>query len=132
MQADDATSEASDSAYGDDDDFSDTTTIPSTIMRHRWENGRRYHKFREGEYWGPNDEVQNDQLDIAHQMFLIMLTNKLHLAPLTHPQRILDLGCGTGIWCIDTADEHPGAEVIGVDLSPIQPTFIPPNCKFEI
>ena len=32
----------------------------------------------------------------------------------------------------DFADEHPSAEVIGVDLSPIQPSFAPPNCKFEI
>jgi len=30
------------------------------------------------------------------------------------------------------ADEHPSAEVIGVDLSPIQPPFVPSNCKFEI
>lgn len=65
-------------------------------------------------------------------MFLIMLNNKLHLAPVTNPHRIVDLGCGTGIWCIDMADEHPEAEITGIDLSPIQPTFIPPNCKFEI
>ena len=31
-----------------------------------------------------------------------------------------------------TAPEYPGAEIIGVDLSPIQPSFTPPNCKFEI
>ncbi|KAF1842507.1 S-adenosyl-L-methionine-dependent methyltransferase [Cucurbitaria berberidis CBS 394.84] len=122
----------SDSAYGDDDHLSDTTSIPSTIWRHRYENGRRYHKFREGEYWGPNDEVQNDQLDIAHHMFLILLHQKLHLAPIKEPKSIIDLGCGTGIWCMDMADEHPGAEIIGVDLSPIQPSFTPPNCKFEI
>jgi predicted TPR repeat methyltransferase len=53
---------------------------------------------------GPNDEVQNDQLDIAHHMFLMLLGNKLHLAPIQNPQRILDLGCGTGIWCMDMAD----------------------------
>ena len=75
-------------------------------MRHRFENGRRYHSYRQGEneYWGPNDEVQNDQLDIAHHMFLILLGQKLHLAPIRYPQRILDLGCGTGIWCIDMAE----------------------------
>ncbi|PMD51117.1 S-adenosyl-L-methionine-dependent methyltransferase [Hyaloscypha bicolor E] len=39
---------------------------------------------------------------------------------------------GTGIWVIDFADEHPSAEVLGVDLAPIQPEFVPPNCKFEI
>jgi len=30
------------------------------------------------------------------------------------------------------ADEHPEVEVIGVDLSPIQPPFVPPNCRFEV
>ncbi|ORY02936.1 S-adenosyl-L-methionine-dependent methyltransferase [Clohesyomyces aquaticus] len=120
-----------DSAYGDDA-LSDTTTIPSTIFRHRYLNGRRYHKFREGEYWGPNDEEQNDQLDIAHHMFTILLDNKLYLAPVENPKRVLDLGCGTGIWCTDVADEHPAAEVIGIDLSPIQPQFTAPNCHFEI
>lgn len=32
----------------------------------------------------------------------------------------------------DFADEYPNAQVIGSDLSPIQPTWIPPNVKFEI
>ncbi|KAI7766391.1 hypothetical protein LZL87_014285 [Fusarium oxysporum] len=39
---------------------------------------------------------------------------------------------GTGIWAIDVADEHPEAEVLGVDLSPIQPGMVPLNCRFEI
>lgn len=103
-----------DSAYGDSDHLSDTTSIPSTIWKHRYENGRRYHKFREGEYWGPNDELQNDQLDIAHHMFLLLLDNKLHLAPIENPQRVLDLGCGTGIWCMDMAD--------GASISPGTPS----------
>jgi ribosomal protein L11 methylase PrmA len=37
-------------------------------------------------------------------MFLMLLDNKLHLAPIPNPKRILDLGCGTGIWCMDMAD----------------------------
>lgn len=32
----------------------------------------------------------------------------------------------------DFADRFPSAEVIGTDISPIQPTWVPPNCKFEI
>lgn len=32
----------------------------------------------------------------------------------------------------DMADEYPSAKVTGVDLSPIQPLFVPPNCVFEI
>jgi SAM-dependent methyltransferase len=33
---------------------------------------------------------------------------------------------------MDIADEFPGAQVTGNDLSPIQPTWVPPNCKFYI
>ena len=32
----------------------------------------------------------------------------------------------------DFADEYPSAEVIGVDLSPIQPASVPPNCRFVV
>lgn len=46
--------------------------------------------------------------------------------------RVLDIGTGTGIWAIDFADEHPETKVFGVDLSPIQPSFIPPNLIFQI
>ena len=33
---------------------------------------------------------------------------------------------------IDFADQYPCAEVTGVDLSPIQSSWVPPNCKFII
>lgn len=45
---------------------------------------------------------------------------------------ILDVGTGTGIWAIDVADQYPSATVVGTDLSPIQPEWVPPNCSFEI
>ncbi|CAJ0552277.1 Ff.00g062560.m01.CDS01 [Fusarium sp. VM40] len=32
----------------------------------------------------------------------------------------------------DFADEYPNAEVIGTDISPIEPFWVPPNLKFEI
>ncbi|KAE8151780.1 S-adenosyl-L-methionine-dependent methyltransferase [Aspergillus avenaceus] len=103
------------------------------ITSYRYENGRRYHAYRDGAYWGPNDETQNEQLDIAHHMFTMLLDNKLFLAPVPEDiQRVLDIGTGTGIWAIDVADEYPSAEVIGSDLSPTQPSFVPPNLKFEI
>lgn len=34
---------------------------------------------------------------------------------------MLDVGTGTGIWCIDFGDEHPNADVLGFDLSATQP-----------
>ncbi|KAF8536583.1 putative TAM domain methyltransferase [Trichophaea hybrida] len=80
----------------------------------------------------PTDEVEQDRLDMHHEILLLMLKGKLHLAPLKDPQRILDVGTGTGIWAIDAADAYPLAEVVGTDLSPIQPSWVPPNCKFEV
>lgn len=57
-----------------------------------------------------------DRLDMHHEVFLMLLNGRLHLAPLDDPQRILDIGTGTGIWAIDMADKYPSAEVIGTDL----------------
>jgi cyclopropane fatty-acyl-phospholipid synthase-like methyltransferase len=45
---------------------------------------------------------------------------------------VLDIGTGTGIWAIDFADSYPSAEVIGTDLSPIQPSWVPPNLRFLV
>lgn len=33
---------------------------------------------------------------------------------------------------MDIADDNPSAQVIGVDLSPMQPTAVPPNLEFQI
>ena len=45
------------------------------------------------------------------------------MAPLKEPKKILDLGTGTGIWAIDMADLYPDANLIGTDLSPVQPQW---------
>ena len=66
-------------------------------------------------------------------MLYIARNNRLFCAPIREdPQRVLDVGTGTGIWCIDFADRYPSAEVTGTDLSPIQPLWVPPNCKFDL
>ncbi|TID16925.1 S-adenosyl-L-methionine-dependent methyltransferase [Venturia nashicola] len=110
----------------------DTMTLASYITDYRFEHGRRYHAYRDGAYWGPNDDHANEQQDLAHHMYNLTLNRKLYLAPITIPHNILDLGTGTGIWAIDMADVYPEAHVLGTDLSPIQPDFVPPNCEFEV
>ncbi|RFN46471.1 hypothetical protein FIE12Z_9306 [Fusarium flagelliforme] len=100
------------------------TSLKSSIYNYRFENGRRYHAFREGSYPMPNDEDEQERMDLGHHVYSLVLEGKLHLAPIgPNPQRVLDLGTGTGIWAIDFADEHPSSEIIGNDLSPIQPEW---------
>lgn len=125
-----------DSSLGSEDANSSTESVRSSIFEYRHENGRTYHKYKDGKYNLPNDYEENQRLDLQHNLCLLTFDNKLGLSPPNLPDskvnRVLDVGTGTGIWAIDFGDEHPDATVIGVDLSPSQPTFVPPNVRFEI
>ncbi|RBQ85158.1 hypothetical protein VDGD_00715 [Verticillium dahliae] len=133
-----------DSTYGSDSATNYTGSVSSSIYHYQYENGRRYHAYREGQYVLPNDDQEQERLDLQHHIWRLLLRGSLYTAPLPSPPaegedppadgslRILDLGCGTGIWAIDMADEFPYAHVYGVDLSPIQPDWVPPNCKFHV
>ncbi|KAF4121346.1 Methyltransferase domain, partial [Geosmithia morbida] len=113
---------------------SSTASISSSILEYRTINGRTFHSERHNtEYFTPNDERQTESLDIVHHYLTLLLDGKLYLAPLGNDlQKVLDVGSGDGIWAIDYADENPNTEVIGTDLSPMQPKWVPPNVKFEL
>ncbi|KFY82932.1 hypothetical protein V498_08392, partial [Pseudogymnoascus sp. VKM F-4517 (FW-2822)] len=124
-------SDDADSAYGDSV-ASSSTSLASSITRYQYENGRRYHAYKQGEYYLPNDEMEQDRLDLQHHIYRLCQGGALFCAPIKEPQSVLDIGTGTGIWAMEFADEFPGALVIGTDLSPIQPGFVPPNLKFYV
>ncbi|EOD44847.1 putative tam domain methyltransferase protein [Neofusicoccum parvum UCRNP2] len=113
---------------------STSTSVTSSVFNYKYENGRRYHGFREGNYFLPNDEKEQDRLDLFHHISTLVLDGKLFNAPLENSrlQRALDIGTGTGIWAVDFADDYPECEVVGTDLSPIQPSWVPPNCRFLV
>lgn len=98
IEADDA----SDAGYESDSASRASTSICSTVRDYEFENNRRYHRFQEGRYQFPNDEPEQEREDMKHAMIVHLCQGKLHYAPLESPQKILDVGTGTGIWAIDS------------------------------
>ncbi|KAJ4314004.1 hypothetical protein N0V84_009111 [Fusarium piperis] len=86
-------------------DASETTNATSSILSYQYENGRRYHAYRAGQYLLPNDEAEQERLDIIHHIFTLALK---------------EAGTGTGLWWLigfgrlsaplkfDIAPEIPG------------------------
>lgn len=97
----------------------------------------------------PNDDTEQEREELKNALFLELLDKRLHLAPIENPQRIIDLGTGTGTWAMDSkykllphalsvylpgevASKYPAAHIIGVDLSPIQHPWTPPNVEWIV
>ncbi|KAF7543018.1 hypothetical protein G7046_g10072 [Stylonectria norvegica] len=122
-----------DSALGDDA-ASSTASVTSSILEYRTIQGRTFHSDRHStEYFTPNDEQQLESVDITHHYLTVLLDGNLFLAPIAkNPRKVLDVGTGSGIWAMDFADQYPQTEVIGSDLSPCQPQWVPPNVRFEV
>ena len=69
----------------------------------------------------------------SHHLVTLLFDGELYTAPITdEPKNAIDIGTGTGLWAIDFADKFPECNVIGTDISPIQPSWVPPNVRFEI
>ena len=79
-----------------------TTSLASSVRDYAFENGRRYHRFREGAYNFPNDDSEQEREDMKHAM-VVNICQTLHFAPIgPNPQNVLDMGTGTGIWAIES------------------------------
>ncbi|KAK5998338.1 Methyltransferase pytC [Cladobotryum mycophilum] len=132
-----------DQDHGDDDDnmsdygdsiVSEFTTIRSNCLHFEYENGRRYQGLITGRYGLPNDEPEQAREGYKHKLYSdYVLGGKHFLAPIgNNPQKIVDLGCGAGFWPLDVAELYPSAKIIGSDISPIQPPWLPNNVEFHI
>ncbi|KAK3948125.1 S-adenosyl-L-methionine-dependent methyltransferase [Pseudoneurospora amorphoporcata] len=122
-----------DSTLGSDIESS-TASISSSILNYRTLNGRTYHSdsVANNEYWAPNDPKHIEALEVLYHA-LELARGGLHLAPLEDDiQNAVDIGTGSGLWAIDFADRYPNCNVVGTDISPIQPSWVPPNLRFEI
>ncbi|CAK7203656.1 hypothetical protein SEUCBS139899_006394 [Sporothrix eucalyptigena] len=108
-------------------------SVTSSVNEHIYENGRRYHKYKSGRYPIPNDDKEASRETVRNALFQELLGGRLHLSPIGDaPHNIMDIGTGFGDWAIDMADRYPSARVVGLDLSPIQSVWIPPNVEFVV
>ncbi|KAL0765364.1 hypothetical protein CaCOL14_012113 [Colletotrichum acutatum] len=57
-----------------------TASLSESITEYRRIHGRTF--SQKTDYWGPNDEKQNEALDIAHYWEIIFFDDKLFLAPI--------------------------------------------------
>ncbi|KAK6356503.1 hypothetical protein TWF718_000861 [Orbilia javanica] len=108
-------------------------SLTDSVTDYTYENGRRYPGFGTTDsYMYPNDDRESERLDLQHHLFRLMKGGDLHTIPNPKFRKVLDVGTGTGIWAIDLADEYPEVKIRGIDLSPIQPEWVPENVIFEI
>jgi len=130
-----------------------SSITPSVYDDNTFENGRRYRNFKNGCYPIPNDREELIREDMKHYMLMQLCDGQLFYAPIGDlPHMILDIGTGSGelykssshissqcpdklcdppgVWAIEVGDQYPTARVRGIDQSPTQPDWVPPNVDF--
>ncbi|KAJ2899827.1 S-adenosyl-L-methionine-dependent methyltransferase [Zalerion maritima] len=143
---------AESSSDGASDSASFATSMTDSATQFKFEHGRRYHAYESREsrhpflpagfhaahdvvsdYALPNDDKEIQRLELQHMIWTAVFNQRLALAPIsTDITTAVDFGCGTGAWAIEFANAYPECRIIGTDLSPIQPEYIPSNCGFLI
>lgn len=81
--------------------------------RWSWLGGRRI--LTNTLYVFPKDVAEGGRLDLQHHL-LKVAAGKNYRAPIRQPRAILDVACGTGIWCREMALEFKQAQVTGFDI----------------
>src|SRR5689334_5933891 len=94
-QVDLSPDEAEDSGFEDSASLQ-STSIASSVLNYTYENGRRYHAYRAGSYPLPNDELEQDRMDLLHHIWRRLLGGELLRRKPPNLQSVLDVGTGTG------------------------------------
>ncbi|KAG0168471.1 hypothetical protein DFQ28_008244 [Apophysomyces sp. BC1034] len=82
---------------------------------------RDFHTTQTASYWLPKDEEEQHRLTGQHfalkELFngnVLPIVSK-HV-PLEDNAKILDIGCGGGVWVLDMATDYPNCDYEGIDI----------------
>jgi SAM-dependent methyltransferase len=97
---------------------------------------RLYHNNKNAPYILPNDTEEVDRLDTQHYIIKYLCNGKNYFSHLKlldkYNLNILDIGCGTGIWCNEMGTDFPNYKIIGIDIQmkTMPQTIKPQNVEF--
>ncbi|ODO09143.1 hypothetical protein I350_02743 [Cryptococcus amylolentus CBS 6273] len=98
--------------------------------------GNRLYNNRTWTYRFPSDSHEVVRMDRQHFVLIRSLPG-LYRGPvdvvLKRPgmrRRIVDIGCGTGVWTYEMAEAFPQVECVGIDIMPIHHEHDLPNLTF--
>ncbi len=88
----------------------------------------------------PTHIAERERLDLQHYLVRFVAGGN-YRAPIGRPKAILDVACGTGLWCREMAQQFPRARVVGFDIdqTPLERSReafgpddqLPPNFHFQ-
>ncbi len=81
-------------------------------------------------YLLPKDDPEAQRLNFQHHLLKSLLAGN-YAAPINNLHSVLDVGCGTGRWVTEMAQEFPATQVVGLDIQhPILHIQQPANTLF--
>ncbi|KIK70473.1 hypothetical protein GYMLUDRAFT_32497 [Collybiopsis luxurians FD-317 M1] len=113
-----------------------TSSLRAQAYKHEY--GRGLNNYSEV-YRLPADDEELERLDAQHLMFIEIMGKYPPFMEQVmaddvpgETKAVLDLGCGSGSWIMETARDFPHCTAVAVDLVPMQSIHMPPNLRSEV
>ncbi|RUP47552.1 S-adenosyl-L-methionine-dependent methyltransferase [Jimgerdemannia flammicorona] len=110
--------------------------LPSDHLK--WIDGRGFDVNGNPAYIFPNDTAEQARLDLQHHLIVFTLGGH-YVAPvgnrLEQGIKVLETGCGTGVWAMDMARKYPRSQFTGTDIISVfrdAAERAPANLRFEL